>query len=147
MTYMTPVDFNSAWIGSLQYSLTLTPGLIAGRLFDLGYLHVPLAFFSGLLVVSTILVAECKVFAEFLVVQGLLTGVCLWPAPETPVNLIFGFRLPPVLYLDLLWELLLIGVRPTSTVRCPLRLSELSIQSKENEVVLLDSLRLVSSVS
>ncbi|KAG9001793.1 hypothetical protein FRB90_011541 [Tulasnella sp. 427] len=64
-----------AWIGSIQYALCLMPGLLSGRLFDLGYLHIPLAAASALLGLATILVAECKVYWHFLVTQGLVTGI------------------------------------------------------------------------
>ncbi|KAG9043481.1 hypothetical protein FS837_009491 [Tulasnella sp. UAMH 9824] len=64
-----------AWIGSIQYALCLMPGLLSGRLFDLGYLHIPLAVASSVLSLATILVAECTQYWHFLVTQGLVTGL------------------------------------------------------------------------
>ncbi|KAG9043480.1 hypothetical protein FS837_009490 [Tulasnella sp. UAMH 9824] len=64
-----------AWIGSIQYALCLMPGLFSGRLFDLGYLHIPVAIASTVLSLATILVAECTKYWHFLVTQGLVTGL------------------------------------------------------------------------
>ena len=83
----------SAWIGSIQvrhlyftattfdpdasaqYAFCFIPGLFMGQLFDRGYLKVPLATGSILLVVFTLLVAECKVYWQFLLCQGFAVGV------------------------------------------------------------------------
>ncbi|KAG7087561.1 hypothetical protein E1B28_013516 [Marasmius oreades] len=64
-----------AWIGSVQYSLLFLPGLIVGRLFDLGYFRVNLIWASLLLVLSIILVPECKVYWHFVLCQGFATGI------------------------------------------------------------------------
>ncbi|CAK5267562.1 unnamed protein product [Mycena citricolor] len=70
-------DFReSAWIGSIQYSLIFFPSLITGRLFDLGYFQGPLAVSSVILIAATFLVAQCKEYYQFLLCQGILTGVC-----------------------------------------------------------------------
>ena len=50
-------------------------GLPAGRLFDKGYLRLPLGVASVSLIVATFLVAQCKVYWEFLLCQGLVIGV------------------------------------------------------------------------
>ncbi|KAJ7231881.1 major facilitator superfamily domain-containing protein [Mycena haematopus] len=70
----TPAS-NIAWIGSIQYSLVFLPGLITGRLFDLGYFKIPLFVASCLLVLSTFLVAECTEYWHFVLCQGLATGL------------------------------------------------------------------------
>ncbi|KAG8939969.1 hypothetical protein FRC04_005782 [Tulasnella sp. 424] len=67
--------YSSAWIGSIQYSFCLMPGLLSGRLFDLGYLHIPLAVASAVLSLATILVAECTEYWHFLITQGFVTGI------------------------------------------------------------------------
>ncbi|KAJ6581826.1 major facilitator superfamily domain-containing protein [Mycena capillaripes] len=67
---------NIAWIGSIQYSLVFLPGLVTGRLFDLGYFKIPFLAASSLLVVSTFLVAQCTQYWHFLLCQGLATGIC-----------------------------------------------------------------------
>ncbi|EIN07031.1 MFS general substrate transporter [Punctularia strigosozonata HHB-11173 SS5] len=64
-----------AWIGSIQYSLTFLPGLVTGRLFDIGYFRVPLAVASALLVMATFLIAECTEYWQFLLCQGLAVGL------------------------------------------------------------------------
>ncbi|KAG8895547.1 hypothetical protein FRB99_000488 [Tulasnella sp. 403] len=51
------------------------PGLISGRLFDIGYLHTPLLVASIVLVLCTILTAECTTYVHFLVTQGIITGL------------------------------------------------------------------------
>lgn len=66
---------NIAWIGSIQYSLVFLPGLITGRLFDLGYFHSVFLPCSFLLVLATFLVAECHVYWQFLLCQGFAVGV------------------------------------------------------------------------
>ncbi|KZT55000.1 MFS general substrate transporter [Calocera cornea HHB12733] len=64
-----------AWIGSLQYSLTFLPGLFTGRLFDLGYFHIPLGIASAVLVVSSFIVAECTQYWHFVLAQGIVVGL------------------------------------------------------------------------
>ncbi|KAJ7589158.1 major facilitator superfamily domain-containing protein [Mycena floridula] len=64
-----------AWIGSVQYSLVFLPGLFAGRLFDRGYDRAVLLCSSALLVTATFLVAECKVYWQFLLCQGFAVGL------------------------------------------------------------------------
>ncbi|KAJ7931716.1 major facilitator superfamily domain-containing protein [Mycena leptocephala] len=66
---------NIAWIGSIQYSLVFLPGLVTGRLFDLGYFKIPYLAASALLVLSTFLVAQCTEYWHFLLCQGLATGL------------------------------------------------------------------------
>lgn len=66
---------HSAWIGSLQYCLTFLPGLVTGRLFDMGIFKWPFALASALLVVATFIIAECTKYWHFLLVQGLLVGL------------------------------------------------------------------------
>ena len=51
------------------------PGLILGQLFDRGHFKIPLAISSLLLVVFTLLIAECKVYWQFLLCQGIAVGV------------------------------------------------------------------------
>jgi hypothetical protein len=60
----------------LQFSLILLPGLVTGRLFDIGYFKLPLVIASVVLVASTFLIAECKEYWQFLLCQGIATGVC-----------------------------------------------------------------------
>ncbi|EKM55122.1 uncharacterized protein PHACADRAFT_255520 [Phanerochaete carnosa HHB-10118-sp] len=64
-----------AWIGSIQYAFTFMPGLFMGQLFDRGYLKMPLLFSSIGLVVCTLLVAQCKVYWQFLLCQGFAVGL------------------------------------------------------------------------
>jgi len=66
---------NIAWIGSMQYALIFLPGILVGRLFDLGYFRSVLMSSSALLVFSTFLVAECKEYWQFLLCQGFAAGV------------------------------------------------------------------------
>ncbi|KAL1661009.1 major facilitator superfamily domain-containing protein [Schizophyllum commune] len=63
-----------AWIGSIQYALVFIPGLVTGRLFDLGYLKAPLFLATCVFVVATFLVAECTKYWHFLLCQGIVTG-------------------------------------------------------------------------
>jgi len=76
-----------------QYAFIFLPGFIAGRLCDLGYFkrtmfvsrsvivpHNDSSFdhkleISVILVVATALTAECKEYWQFLICQGLLTGL------------------------------------------------------------------------
>ncbi|KAF5367715.1 hypothetical protein D9758_009834 [Tetrapyrgos nigripes] len=64
-----------AWIGSIQYGLVFLPGLVVGRLFDVGYFRIISISSSILLLVSTFLVAECTVYWQFLLCQGFATGL------------------------------------------------------------------------
>ncbi|KAF8800529.1 MFS general substrate transporter [Phlegmacium glaucopus] len=64
-----------AWIGSLQYSLVFLPGLIVGRFFDLGYYRSIFLASTALLVVATLLVAECTEYWQFVLCQGVAVGL------------------------------------------------------------------------
>jgi MCP family monocarboxylic acid transporter-like MFS transporter 10 len=64
-----------AWIGSLQYSLCFMPGILTGRMFDLGYFKIPYLLCTVVLVTSVILVAECKEYWQFVLCQGLAFGL------------------------------------------------------------------------
>ncbi|KAF9001719.1 MFS general substrate transporter [Cyathus striatus] len=64
-----------AWIGSIQFASLFLPALVVGRLFDIGYFRSVYIASSILLVVATFLVAECTVYWQFLLCQGLATGI------------------------------------------------------------------------
>ncbi|KAH9951134.1 MFS general substrate transporter [Amylocystis lapponica] len=56
----TPAS-NIAWIGSIQYALVFIPGLVFGKLFDLGWFKTPLLISSG--------------YWEFVLCQGIAVGL------------------------------------------------------------------------
>lgn len=58
-----------------QYSLVFIPGLVTGRLFDMGIFKFPLVIASAWVVMATFLVAECKTYWQFLLCQGFAVGV------------------------------------------------------------------------
>ncbi|KII88279.1 hypothetical protein PLICRDRAFT_41438 [Plicaturopsis crispa FD-325 SS-3] len=64
-----------AWIGSLQYALVFLPTVFVGRMFDIGYFKIPIFLASVILVVATFLVAECTQYWQFLLCQGIVTGL------------------------------------------------------------------------
>ncbi|KAJ3767200.1 major facilitator superfamily domain-containing protein [Lentinula raphanica] len=64
-----------AWIGSLQICLVFLPGLVSGRLFDLGIFRLPFVAASVLLVTATFLVGQCTQYWHFVLCQGLATGL------------------------------------------------------------------------
>ncbi|EJT98243.1 MFS general substrate transporter [Dacryopinax primogenitus] len=64
-----------SWIGSIQYSFNFFPGLIMGRLFDLGYFRVPLFCASCFILLVTFLVAQCTEYWQFLLGQGFALGL------------------------------------------------------------------------
>lgn len=66
----------SAWIGSVQSSLVFLPGLVFGRLFDIGYFRIPFLIASSVLIMCTFLVAECTQYWHFMLCQGFTIGVC-----------------------------------------------------------------------
>ncbi|KAI6097980.1 MFS general substrate transporter [Pisolithus croceorrhizus] len=51
------------------------PGLLTGRLFDLGHFKIPFFTASCGLIACTFLTAECKQYWQFFLVQGLFTGL------------------------------------------------------------------------
>ncbi|OSX64020.1 hypothetical protein POSPLADRAFT_1045154 [Postia placenta MAD-698-R-SB12] len=63
-----------AWIGSVQYALVFIPGLVFGRLFDMGWFKLPLFIASSVLVTATFLVAQCTEFWQLILCQGLAVG-------------------------------------------------------------------------
>ncbi|KAK0453097.1 major facilitator superfamily domain-containing protein [Armillaria borealis] len=72
-------DYNPstiAWIGSVQVTFTVHHySIIVGHLFDIGYFRVPFIFATTLLVVSTVLIAECSQYWHFLLCQGFAIGL------------------------------------------------------------------------
>ncbi|KAF9242043.1 MFS general substrate transporter [Melanogaster broomeanus] len=73
LPHNTPSEI--AWIGSVQYALVFLPGLVMGRLFDLGYFKVPYFAASCLLVFSNFIIAECTKYWQFLLAQGIGIGL------------------------------------------------------------------------
>ncbi|KAF9462765.1 MFS general substrate transporter [Collybia nuda] len=65
---------NIAWIGSIQFSLIFLPGILVGRLFDLGYFRSIFLTSAAVLVTSTFLIAQCTEYWQFLLCQGLAAG-------------------------------------------------------------------------
>ncbi|KAJ3732345.1 major facilitator superfamily domain-containing protein [Lentinula guzmanii] len=64
-----------AWIGSIQRNIGLILGSLVGWFFDLGYFRVMLHSCSILLVLATLLTAQCHQYWQFLLCQGVLTGI------------------------------------------------------------------------
>ncbi|KAI0689428.1 major facilitator superfamily domain-containing protein [Cytidiella melzeri] len=60
---------------TMQYALVFVPGLITGRIFDMGIFKIPLAVASAWLVMATFLVAECTTYWQFLLCQGFAVGL------------------------------------------------------------------------
>ncbi|KIK66365.1 hypothetical protein GYMLUDRAFT_38175 [Collybiopsis luxurians FD-317 M1] len=66
---------NIAWIGSIQYALVFFPGLIMGRLFDIGIFKLPYALASALLIATSFLTGQCTQYWQFLLCQGIALGL------------------------------------------------------------------------
>ncbi|KDQ06837.1 hypothetical protein BOTBODRAFT_192820 [Botryobasidium botryosum FD-172 SS1] len=64
-----------AWIGSIQYCLILLPSALTGYLMDHRHFRGPLHTASVICIVSVFLVAECKKYWQFMLVQGVLYGL------------------------------------------------------------------------
>ncbi|KAL7283742.1 hypothetical protein ACG7TL_003179 [Trametes sanguinea] len=64
-----------AWIGSIQYALIFLPGLVVGRIFDMGWTKTPLGVASAVIVAVTFLTAECTEYWQFLLCQGIALGL------------------------------------------------------------------------
>ncbi|KAE9391724.1 MFS general substrate transporter [Gymnopus androsaceus JB14] len=64
-----------SWIGSIQQSCLYLPTLIFSRLLDMGYFRTMLTTASVVFIIATFLIAQCHVYWQFLLCQGLLTGV------------------------------------------------------------------------
>ncbi|KAI0332536.1 MFS general substrate transporter [Cubamyces sp. BRFM 1775] len=64
-----------AWIGSIQYALIFLPGLIVGRIFDMGWTKTPLGVASAVIVAVTFLTAECTKYWQFFLCQGVALGL------------------------------------------------------------------------
>ncbi|KAJ3801976.1 MFS general substrate transporter [Lentinula aff. detonsa] len=68
---------NIAWIGSIQRNIGLILGSLVGWFFDLGYFRVMLHSCSILLVLATLLTAQCHQYWQFLLCQGISESVIL----------------------------------------------------------------------
>ncbi|KAF7373937.1 MFS general substrate transporter [Mycena sanguinolenta] len=66
---------SSSWIGSIQHAMILIPAVLVGRLFDIGYFRIPFAGGSLLVVLTTFLVPECKIYWHFMLCQGFGVGI------------------------------------------------------------------------
>ncbi|KAF9264599.1 MFS general substrate transporter [Marasmius fiardii PR-910] len=64
-----------AWIGSIQNAMVFIPSMIMGRIFDKGYYHTMLISATVVVVVATMLVAECRAYWQFLLCQGFVVGL------------------------------------------------------------------------
>ncbi|KAL7417060.1 MFS general substrate transporter [Mrakia frigida] len=64
-----------AWIGSLQYCLILLPAVVMGRLLDKGVFIVPYTVAALVYTASIVLTAQCKVYYQFVLCQGILQGL------------------------------------------------------------------------
>ncbi|KAF8606219.1 MFS general substrate transporter [Ceratobasidium sp. AG-I] len=65
----------SSWIGSIQYALVFLPGLLTGRLFDLGHYHIPQFIAATFVIIGAFLTAECHEYWQFLLCQGIVIGL------------------------------------------------------------------------
>jgi hypothetical protein len=93
-----------------QYALVFLPGLIAGRLLDLGHFRLPFLFGSILVVISSVITAECKKYWHFLLCQGILTGVRQFIRQTRVAHFVLSScRLEAEFASGLLWELSVIG--------------------------------------
>ncbi|KAJ7653661.1 major facilitator superfamily domain-containing protein, partial [Mycena polygramma] len=64
-----------AWIGSLQHALVYLPGMLAGRLFHMGFFRLFYIPACSLIVIGTFLVPLCNAYWHFLLCQGLVIGL------------------------------------------------------------------------
>ncbi|KAF9008145.1 MFS general substrate transporter [Hymenopellis radicata] len=64
-----------AWIGSIQYALDYTPGVLAGRLLDAGYFRATLFLSCVALTVANFTVPECHTYYQFVLSQSILYGI------------------------------------------------------------------------
>ncbi|KAF7373923.1 MFS general substrate transporter [Mycena sanguinolenta] len=71
--HSTPSEIS--WIGSIQRAMIYVPAVLVGRLFDIGYFRIPFAGGSLLIVLTTFLVPECKVYWHFMLCQGFGVGI------------------------------------------------------------------------
>jgi MCP family monocarboxylic acid transporter-like MFS transporter 10 len=63
----------SAWIGSIQYCLYFMPGLIMGRLVDIGSYRIPFYAAAALYPGGVIATAQCSQYWQTLLSQALLS--------------------------------------------------------------------------
>ncbi|THU84273.1 MFS general substrate transporter [Dendrothele bispora CBS 962.96] len=64
-----------SWIGSLEYSLLFCTSIFVTQLFENFRFRIPFVFFSVLLILSVFLTAQCSRYWQFLICQGILSGV------------------------------------------------------------------------
>lgn len=58
--------------------MSFLPAILAGRLFDMGHFKAPVLIASCVIVVGTILTAQCTKYWQFLLCQGFAIGVGLF---------------------------------------------------------------------
>ncbi|KAJ6462101.1 monocarboxylate permease [Mycena sanguinolenta] len=65
----------SAWIGSVARCMIFLPGVLVGRLSDLGYFQATFATGSVLIIIGTFLIPVCTLYWHFLLCQGFMIGI------------------------------------------------------------------------
>jgi hypothetical protein len=100
----------------MQYSLVFLPGLLVGRLFDLGWFRLPFAMGSVSLVLSAFLIAQCTEYWHFIICQGLMVGVSPNPTHIFSAMLI-SYRYHVGCALDPLSDWLGIGLKRGEALR------------------------------
>ena len=63
-----------SWIGSLQGCLLLLISIIAGPLYDVGYLHMLVNVGSFTIIFGMMMASLCHTYWQFIIAQGLLVG-------------------------------------------------------------------------
>ena len=74
-TLQNETSSNIAWIGSIQGSLLLLTTLIAGPIYDAGYMRSLVLLGSLLTILSIMLTSICTTYWEFVLAQGLAFGL------------------------------------------------------------------------
>ncbi|KAF7354392.1 MFS general substrate transporter [Mycena venus] len=67
--------FATAWIGSVARCMIFLPGVLVGRLSDLGYFQATFATGSVLIIAGTFLIPVCTLYWHFLLCQGFMIGI------------------------------------------------------------------------
>ena len=63
-----------AWIGSIQAFLLISLGIVAGPLYDQGYLRSLILFGSLLIIFGTLMTGLCSKYWHFILAQGIVVG-------------------------------------------------------------------------
>ena len=75
LTFLPETSSTISWIGSIQSFLVVIVGVVAGPLFDQGYIRALMATGCFLIVCGMMMLSFCKTYYQIILAQGICVGL------------------------------------------------------------------------